>query len=825
MSKAAVVVVLDLSTSTVEELQLGCAISESIAVNTLLFSPRDELALVFAGASTPSNAPLPIGADVAAEESELFSNIQVPVPLGPATVDILKALHLVQRSAPREGPAESSSHEGCLADASGSQESSLSLLPVASHAPPSNFIGALLVAAHLLKSHTRGRKYHRSIYFISDARHAVQRKERLIDLISLLKEEAVSLVVAGINFSCGVEGPEAAVRTSDMESWANLSTKRQNEAVLQVVCAEVGHGSRITAGAAVLSHLSSPQFRRVRQQPQTKISLTIGDIRIAVQLFTRTQAAVMPKLQRCTTVGHTVVAVSQDVRHVAMTEEGEDEMEQEVGENERVEGFFYGTDLIPCTPSHREAMKLRGRRSLETIGFAKTQEVRPYLSMGRTRTILPLAGDHDGQKGFNAVVDAMLTLQRAMLVRYTRITDAAPEFGVCFPHLGKEGHRCLFFAPLPFAEDVRHFSFSEYPELQYTAPEEAAMDALIDALTVSAEVLPPHATFHPVLQQFYTTLRQKLSAKAMQDTSGAASHDEAPTLSPTLLPLSPQLRGSSTAFFSQSGPIRDIFDKARDHVVACAAAFPFEKEEWERGGDLHANGVQRSCISSSSLSSGSWFKSLAAVPPDSAWQLAVQERERSGSPPSTVAAPHALGSSCSASSSAASTAPHRAVDPPAAGAPLLSSMDPAGSFSALVRRSSGAATDVARAKDALSELIWQLLQYSFKDALYVKCVEGIAALRSYCVAEADPAYYHDFLLKLQLIAQQCNRYDDFWLQYIWKSGTETGGVSLWPITARECVSSSIADDAEAEAFVQRDRSVPVVQCRDSVMDDILESLC
>lgn len=752
MSKAAAVLVLDTTLQRTAAMAEACALCTRLITDKLIYAHSDEVGVVLAG--TPKSRSTLF--DEA--QQARFHHITVACELASTTRHTLETVAAAQLGA---------------------------------DAAPFDFVEALQVAVAMLEARTHNKKYSRAVYLITEASHEVARKEDLVPLIDAMAAEQVTLVVVGVEF-----GAASRATAGGDAAWAGLGVKEQNEAVLVGLCESLGPPSALVSPAEALASLALLRRRKIRQQPLLRVVLRIGDVRLATQLFTRAQEEKLPSLRRSTRDG---VDVTQRVEYVTLGGgDGDGGTDADgaagtVAAEDRAEAFFLGADRVPCNEADREAMRLKGPRALEAIAFVEEAEVAPYLLMGGTRTLLPLAGDHAGQRGFNALADAMMSAGRAMLVRLVRTADAAPALCVCFARADSndadEGEEeavaaapqqpYLIFAPLPFADDTRAFHFSEYPELQFSEAQERLVDAVIEGLSVGAAVLAPAETFNPVLQQYYATLQAKLADSA----AGVP-------------PLLPPLRGTSADFFSEGGPAQAAVAAHRAALAACVAEFPFEDDAGGAGVGGGAAGWK----------GRPWFQGLttaSALP-----GAATDASARNSAAPSTTAADAPLAELLRGADAATqagpaasvSTEPHRL----GGGVPVvITSVDPVGDFTALSAAVGVTSAQWEQAKDDLSELVYDLLRSSVKESLYGKAVDCVAALRRCCVEQDDAAYYNAFLQKLEVVADQCGRRADFWATYVVERWVR--GVDLWPITAQECASSSVADEAAAGALLGGDR--------------------
>ncbi|KPA83005.1 putative Ku80 protein [Leptomonas pyrrhocoris] len=816
MSKAAAALVLDASVADDAAFGKACEICEKIIVDKIVYSSSDEVAVVLAG-TQESRSTL-----YEKFSHARYQHITVDRELARASRRTLESIAAVRQARQRTAPA-------------------LQTLSYSAF----DFVEALTVAADVLQAKVSGKKYTRAIYFVTDARHEVVHKDDLQLLFDSLANDQVALVVVGIDFDSSADAESKRevherfknVKEEEEEadaSWGTLSVKAQNEKVLTGLCAALGTPSSVISPVEAVNMLSRLRCRRVRQQPLLRIILSIGDIQLATQIFTLTQQERLPTLSRSTPDG---ADVTQTVAYETVSYVDGEEERRAVCSEDLIESFFFGIDRIPCSAADRAKMKVKGERALQAIAFVAASEVAPYLLMGGTRTLLPLAGDHQGQRGYNALVEAMEAMGKAMVVRLVRVSDAAPVLCACFAQRCDDGGdlpRCLVMAPLPFAEDIRGFQFSEYPEFRFTAAEEQQMDDLIDGLTVDDTVLTPQDTFNPVLQQFYAILEAKLMSRATSTSTAATSPVEVPR-------LPAQLQGNSTNFFVEDSVVCARMRKHRHDLEVCAAHFPYEEDADDDADENSFHVKRNTLVASTEMGKGDgteegqggrglrsnvplWHNRREGFAAEGGPQTQLEQRRifsnaeavtsASSRSASTAAAPMLLRgrerndlSASSTSSSLApsdratttSTVPHRVHEDVASAAVpgSVSSADPVTRFHFVVTQPNVQAAQIRHAKDALCDAVMELVRASggsvgTKSSLDHKCVACMAALRAWCLAEKDAAYYNNFCGKLTTAAKQCGNHDDFWKLCD----------NVPPITRKECENSLLTDDADAEAFLQ-----------------------
>lgn len=122
--------------------------------------------------------------------------------------------------------------------------------------------------------------------------------------------------------------------------------------------------------------------------------------------------------------------------------------------------------------------------------------------MGDSVLVFTANADHEAsQRALSAIIHALYERNAVAIVRRVYSRAASPRLGVLIPKVKAE-YEALEFVELPFAEDIRRFTFGTLPidlekeseevraQLRRLAPTEeqlSAMDALITEMDLSKE--------------------------------------------------------------------------------------------------------------------------------------------------------------------------------------------------------------------------------------------------------------------------------------------------------------------------------------------------
>lgn len=746
-------IILDVSgTMPPDRFTLAKSVCSNLVQQKLIFAPRDELGLLFAGSSKTLNRM-----NVSAPDR--YQHFVVARPIGPSTLDLYQHIE-----GAKQEDAKSSSMD---------------------------MMEALIVAADAIYERTGERRYQRRVFLVSDVQQTVKRKEELTTVLSFYKKQNIQLVVIGVDF----ENPEDIVPGN--EDWDRLSSKQQNERVLQFVCSDLSAGdggsSLVIPVSDALEALSALRKRSVAQRAVARCVLSIGAIQIAVHLHTKTLLARIPSLKKTAEKGG--LAVEKKYFSAANPD-------KELDSSVRVKAYRYGKSVIPFTDVDEAQLKFQSERSMMALGFVPISQIPMHHLMGGIKAVAPAPGDIHGAKALSALVQGMDQMQRAMLVRFVRCTNANPVLGVCMPS-PKAERDILYFATLPFAEDVRHYQFTTYSDVAVKPEEAKAVDALVNAMTMDKDTLRPSETFNPALQYYYQCVKDRYLRNA---AAAAVKVDGTPVITAaTPLPaLDAALLRNSAKFQNPMSTLSAMYRGAQTSLNICQELFPFIDPE-EAAGAAGAAGKTY------------WFATGGVGPAGGAGGV---KAESSALPtpydalltPAGSSPAHGSGTPLSAQDAAKLSAGS------ASGVIHVSTTDPIGTFMALT---SGTTTMygsdlIDRALFEMTEVILKLVRSSIGRSYYKKCNECVDALRVVCVKEEEAQCFNRFLINL-MCAVKGTDHDLYWSQECVSRGVR-------PITRLEVRDSDVVDAAAAEAFVFASRApeAPIVEANDE--DDLFGML-
>ncbi|XP_011356938.1 X-ray repair cross-complementing protein 5 isoform X2 [Pteropus vampyrus] len=165
-----------------------------------------------------------------------------------------------------------------------------------------------------------------------------------------------------------------------------------------------------------------------------------------------------------------------------------DDDETEVPKEDTIQGFRYGSDIIPFSKVDEEQMKYKSEgKCFSVLGFCRSSQVhRKYYMGNQVLKVFAAKDDEAAAVALSSLIHALDELGMVAIVRYAYDKRANPQVGVAFPYI-KDTYECLVYVQLPFMEDLRQYMFSSLQNNKKYTPTEAqlsAIDALIDSMNL-----------------------------------------------------------------------------------------------------------------------------------------------------------------------------------------------------------------------------------------------------------------------------------------------------------------------------------------------------
>ncbi|XP_063144905.1 X-ray repair cross-complementing protein 5 isoform X3 [Candoia aspera] len=390
-----------------------------------------------------------------------------------------------------------------------------------------DILDALIVCMDLLQKETIGKKYDkRHIEVFTDLGSPFS-EDQLDIIIANLKKTGISLqffLPFPMNGEDGGGDASAATHASrNHTSFPGKGLSEQQKEGLQMVkklmfsLDEEGLEDIYTFRES-LERLSV--FKTVERRPMPwPCQLTIGSnlsIRIvAYKAFTE------EKVKKSWIVVDAKTHKKEDIQKETVYCLNDDD-ETEVQKEDVIQGFRYGSDIIPFSKVDEEQMKYKtDGKCFAVLGFCRSSLIQTYRYMGnQVLKVFAAKDDEVAAVALSALIHALNELDMVAIVRYVYNWKSQPQVGAAFP-LIKNEYECLAYVQLPYMEDLRHYMFSSLKNnKKYTPTDDqlCAVDSLIDSMSLVCEdesegtikdIFKTSKFPNPLFQRLYQCLQHK----------------------------------------------------------------------------------------------------------------------------------------------------------------------------------------------------------------------------------------------------------------------------------------------------------------------------
>ncbi|TDL15840.1 SPOC domain-like protein [Rickenella mellea] len=165
---------------------------------------------------------------------------------------------------------------------------------------------------------------------------------------------------------------------------------------------------------------------------------------------------------------------------------------ERVDKEQLIKGFKYGSSYAPCPDG--QFPKLTTEKGIDICGFFPDKNLRRDWAMSEVQYIWADPSSGQQQVAFSSIVQAMLERNVVAFARWVTRDGMDPKMGVLVPR-SFEKVDCLLWVQMPFADDVRRYTFQSLENLvskkgekiekhAYLPTEEqmSAMDAFVDSM-------------------------------------------------------------------------------------------------------------------------------------------------------------------------------------------------------------------------------------------------------------------------------------------------------------------------------------------------------
>ncbi|XP_050773008.1 X-ray repair cross-complementing protein 5 isoform X1 [Gopherus flavomarginatus] len=391
-----------------------------------------------------------------------------------------------------------------------------------------DFLDALVVCMDLLQKETIGKKY--------EKRHI----EVFTDLSSPFSEDQLEIIIANLKktgislqffLPFPVDDEEGSGDTGDgrhCDMYRNSFprkglTEQQKEGICMVrklmfALEEEGGLDEIYTFRESLERLS--MFKKIERRPMAwPCQLTIGsNLSIRIVAY---KSLTEEKLKKSWTVVDAKTLKKEDVQKETVYCLNDDD-ETEVPKDDLVQGFRYGSDIVPFSKVDEEQMKYKTEaKCFSVLGFSRSSQIQRHHYMGnQVLKVFAAKDDEAAAVALSALIHALDELDVVAIVRYAYDRRSNPQVGVAFPCI-KDAYECLIYVQLPYMEDLRQYMFSSLKNnKKYTPTEDqlSAVDFLIDSMSLvyedddgetTEDIFKTSKIPNPQFQRLYQCLQHK----------------------------------------------------------------------------------------------------------------------------------------------------------------------------------------------------------------------------------------------------------------------------------------------------------------------------
>ncbi|XP_074000965.1 X-ray repair cross-complementing protein 5 [Numenius arquata] len=391
-----------------------------------------------------------------------------------------------------------------------------------------DFLDAIIVCMDLLQNETLGKKYEkRHIELFTDLSSPVS-EDQLEIIIANLKKTGIS-VQFFLPFPADVDDGGGGTSASECSKMHRNSfprkalTEQQKEGIgvvrkLMHTLDEGGGLEEIYTFRESLERLS--MFKKIERRPSAwPCQLTIGsNLSIRIVAY---KSVTEEKVKKMWTVVDAKTLRKDDVQKETVYCLNDDD-ETEVQKDDTIQGFRYGSDIVPFSKEDEEQMKYKTEaKCFSVLGFTRSSQIQRHYYMGnQVLKVFAAKDDENAAVAFSALVHALDELKVVAIVRYAYDRRCNPQIGVALPCI-KDAYECLIYVQLPYMEDLRLYIFSSLKNNKKcipTADQLSAVDSLIDSMNLVCEdddgetfedLFKPSKIPNPHFQRLYQCLQHK----------------------------------------------------------------------------------------------------------------------------------------------------------------------------------------------------------------------------------------------------------------------------------------------------------------------------
>ncbi|XP_076602838.1 X-ray repair cross-complementing protein 5-like [Chaetodon auriga] len=387
-----------------------------------------------------------------------------------------------------------------------------------------DWMDALVVCMDLLQSETKGKKFDRLIIALLTDLNSQASPEHLDVIIENMKQAGIILqFFLPFPAEDNEEGGGDTDRRGPGHPGMGKGLSREQKAGLDMVkhimlsLDEENGLDEIYTFRNAVEQLC--MFKRIERRPMAwPCQLTIGSC-LSIRIVGY-KAVTEERLKKMWMTVDAQTNQKEDVKRETVYCLNDDN-ETEVQKDDTIQGFRYGSDIVPFSKVDQEQMKYKhDGKCFAVLGFAKQTMVSRHQFMG-TQVIKIFSARDDEHAGvaLSALIQALDELQMVAIVRYAYDRRSNPQVGAAFPCI-KQDYECLMYVQLPFMEDLRQFTFPSLENNKKFTPSDtqlSAVDSLIDSMMLvedddnagQKDMFKVHHIPNPAFQRLFQCLHHR----------------------------------------------------------------------------------------------------------------------------------------------------------------------------------------------------------------------------------------------------------------------------------------------------------------------------
>ncbi|KAM9038730.1 X-ray repair cross-complementing protein 5 isoform X1 [Sarcophilus harrisii] len=358
-----------------------------------------------------------------------------------------------------------------------------------------DFLDALVVCMDVIQKETIGKKFERKHIEVFTDLSSPLSKDQLDVIVNNLKRSDISLQFF---LPFPVDGEDGSEDTDDSSFDSerhkpSLPPKGLTEQQKEGVCV-VKNIMMLLEGEDGLNEIYSfseslrqlSVFKKIERRPMPwPCQLTIGsNLSIRIVAY---KSVTQEKVKKTWTVVDARTLRKEDLQKETVYCLNDDD-ETEVQKEDTIQGFRYGSDIVPFSKVDEEQMKYKTEgKCFSVLGFCRSSQVHRKFFMGnQVLKVFAAKDDEAAAVALSSLIHALDQLDMVAIVRYAYDRRSNPQVGVAFPFI-KQAYECLVYIQLPYMEDLRQYLFSSLRINKKCIPTEAqlsAVDALIDSMSL-----------------------------------------------------------------------------------------------------------------------------------------------------------------------------------------------------------------------------------------------------------------------------------------------------------------------------------------------------